>query len=72
MAHRGTQGRAAKADEHWDRLLRTQADLENYRKRAVRERQDAIQSAQATHCWEGYCRPWTVLTWRWRPRAGEG
>jgi len=40
--------KAAKADEHWDRLLRTQADLENYRKRAVRERQDAIQSAQAT------------------------
>jgi molecular chaperone GrpE len=42
------RAKAAKADEHWDRLLRTRADLENYRKRAVRERQDAIQSAQAT------------------------
>jgi molecular chaperone GrpE len=37
---------AAKANEHWDRLLRTQADLENYRKRAVRERQEAVQGAQ--------------------------
>jgi molecular chaperone GrpE len=37
---------AAKADEHWDRLLRTKADLENYRKRAVRERQEAVQGAQ--------------------------
>jgi molecular chaperone GrpE len=42
------RAKAAKADEHWDRLLRTQADLENYRKRALRERQEAIQSAQAT------------------------
>jgi molecular chaperone GrpE len=41
------KARAAKAEEHWDRLLRTQADLENYRKRATRERQDAILSAQA-------------------------
>jgi molecular chaperone GrpE len=41
------KARAAKAEEHWDRLLRTQADLENYRKRAARERQDAILSAQA-------------------------
>ena len=36
---------AAKAQENWDRLLRTQADLENYRKRVARERQDLIQSA---------------------------
>ena len=42
------RAKAAKADEHWERLLRARADLENYRKRAVRERQDAIQSAQAT------------------------
>ncbi len=42
------KARAAKADDHWDRLLRAQADLENYRKRTTRERQDAIQSAQAT------------------------
>jgi molecular chaperone GrpE len=37
--------RAAKADEHWDRLLRTAADLENFKKRAARERGEAAQSA---------------------------
>jgi molecular chaperone GrpE len=37
--------RAAKADENWDRLLRITADLENYKKRAAREKQDAIKFA---------------------------
>jgi molecular chaperone GrpE len=37
--------RAAKADENWERLLRISADLENYKKRAVREKQDAIKFA---------------------------
>jgi len=37
--------RAAKADENWDRLLRLTADLENYKKRAARERQDAVKFA---------------------------
>ncbi len=37
--------RAAKADEHWDRLLRTTADFDNFRKRAVREKQEAIRFA---------------------------
>jgi molecular chaperone GrpE len=37
--------RAAKADEHWDRLLRTAADFENFKKRAAREKQDAIKYA---------------------------
>ncbi len=37
--------RAAKADEHWDRLLRTAADFENFKKRAARERSEAAQSA---------------------------
>jgi molecular chaperone GrpE len=37
--------RAAKADEHWDRLLRTTADLDNFKKRAAREKQDAIRFA---------------------------
>jgi molecular chaperone GrpE len=37
--------RAAKADEHWDRLLRTAADFENFKKRAARERTEASQSA---------------------------
>jgi len=39
------RSKAAKADEHWDRLLRTLADLENYKKRAARERQEAVKSA---------------------------
>jgi molecular chaperone GrpE len=41
------KARAAKADEHWDRLLRTAADFENFKKRAARERHEAAQSAVA-------------------------
>src|SRR5881628_1174368 len=37
--------RAAKADEHWERLLRTTADFENFKKRAGREKQEAIKFA---------------------------
>src|SRR5881392_2482948 len=37
--------RAAKADEHWDRLLRSTADFDNFKKRATREKQDAIKFA---------------------------
>lgn len=37
--------RAAKADENWERLVRTTADFDNYKKRANRERQDAIRFA---------------------------
>ena len=37
--------RAAKADENWERLLRTTADFDNFKKRAARERQDAIKFA---------------------------
>jgi molecular chaperone GrpE len=37
--------RAAKADENWDRLVRTTADFDNYKKRAVREKQEAIKFA---------------------------
>lgn len=37
--------RAAKADEHWERLLRITADLENFKKRAAREKQEAIKFA---------------------------
>ena len=33
---------AAKAADHWDKLLRTTADFDNFKKRAARERQDAI------------------------------
>jgi molecular chaperone GrpE len=37
--------RAAKADEHWERLLRATADFDNFKKRAARERQDAVKFA---------------------------
>lgn len=37
--------RAGKAEEYWDRLLRTTADFDNFRKRAARERQDAVRYA---------------------------
>lgn len=36
---------AAKAQEHWDRLLRVSADFDNYKKRAAREREDATRYA---------------------------
>jgi molecular chaperone GrpE len=39
------QTRAAKADENWDRLLRTTADFDNFKKRAAREKQDALKYA---------------------------
>ncbi|MEI6633377.1 MAG: nucleotide exchange factor GrpE [Chlamydiota bacterium] len=38
--------KAAKADEYFDRLLRTAADLENYKKRAERERSDLLKFGQ--------------------------
>src|SRR2546425_10756348 len=37
--------RAAKADDHWERLVRTTADFENFKKRATREKQEAIKFA---------------------------
>ncbi len=37
--------KAAKADEHWERLLRQTAEFENFKKRAARERQDSIRFA---------------------------
>jgi molecular chaperone GrpE len=40
--------RAAKADENWERLLRTTADFDNFKKRAARERTEAIQFANAS------------------------
>src|SRR5208337_4964260 len=41
------QVRAAKAEEHWDRLLRVTADFENFKKRAARERTEAGHAASA-------------------------
>ena len=39
------KNRAAKADENWDRLLRTTADFDNFKKRAAREKTEAAQYA---------------------------
>jgi len=39
------KSRAAKADENWDRLLRTTADFENFKKRAAREKTETAQYA---------------------------
>jgi len=41
----GLKQQAAKADEHWERLVRTTADFDNYKKRAAREKQDGIRFA---------------------------
>jgi molecular chaperone GrpE len=37
--------RAAKADENWERFVHLTADFDNYKKRAARERQDAVTFA---------------------------
>jgi molecular chaperone GrpE len=42
------KARAAKADESWERLLRTTADFDNFKKRASRERTEAIQFANSS------------------------
>jgi len=39
------KSRADRADENWERLLRVTADSENYKKRAAREKTDAIKFA---------------------------
>jgi molecular chaperone GrpE len=39
------KARAAKSSENWERLLRTTADFDNFKKRAARERTEAIQFA---------------------------
>lgn len=39
------KARAEKADDNWQRLLRTTADFDNFKKRAAREKQDAIRYA---------------------------
>ena len=39
------QSKAAKADENWEKYVRAIADLDNYKKRATRERLDAIKYA---------------------------
>jgi molecular chaperone GrpE len=39
------KAQAAKAAEYWDRFLRLTADFDNYKKRAARERQEAVSFA---------------------------
>jgi molecular chaperone GrpE len=39
------KAQAAKSREYWEQLVRTTADLENYKKRAAREKQEAIKYA---------------------------
>ncbi len=39
------KSRAARADDNWERLLRTTADFENFKKRAAREREEATRYA---------------------------
>lgn len=39
------QTKAAKAEEHWNALVRTTADFDNFKKRAARERQEALKFA---------------------------
>jgi molecular chaperone GrpE len=39
---------AAKAEENWDRLVRTTADFDNFKKRAARERSEAAQYANVS------------------------
>lgn len=39
------RAKAAKAEEHWNALLRTTADFDNFKKRAARERQEAQKYA---------------------------
>jgi len=40
--------RATKADEHWERLLRTTADFDNFKKRAAREKIESVQYANVS------------------------
>ncbi len=37
---------AAKAAEHWDKFLRSAADFDNYRKRALREKEEITRAAR--------------------------
>jgi molecular chaperone GrpE len=42
------KSRAAKADDSWERLVRTTADFDNFKKRAARERTEAVQFANSS------------------------
>ena len=40
------KGKAAKADENWDRFLRAAAELENYKKRILREKEELARATR--------------------------
>lgn len=40
------KSKAALADEHWDKFLRASADLDNYRKRVARERDELARASK--------------------------
>ena len=61
------KAQAAKADEHWQRLLKEAADFDNYKKRAARERQDSATYANEALL-QSSSRCWIVLKWLWRRR----
>lgn len=44
-AEQKEDAQTAKAKENWDRLLRVTADFDNFRKRAAREKEEAIRYA---------------------------
>lgn len=43
------KAKAARSDENWEKFVRATADLDNYKKRALRERQDAIRYANESY-----------------------
>ena len=43
--HKALQDQASKSAENWDRLVRLNAEFDNYKKRAARDRQEAIKYA---------------------------
>ncbi len=44
-AHQELEAQASKATENWDRLLRLQAEFDNFKKRTARDRCDAVKYA---------------------------
>src|SRR6516225_5924516 len=60
-------GLQADLDRFRDLALRSQADFENYKKRAAREKEDAINTpiARCSSAWSQFS---TILSWVWQPR----
>jgi molecular chaperone GrpE len=40
------KAKAAQADEHWDKFLRSAAEFDNYRKRVARERDELVRNTR--------------------------